>query len=213
MNLIFKKEEDVFDNMKQDIEKYRKPEHVINSIFINRWSPRAMSGEELSDEELNPLFEAARWAPSSYNEQPWRFIIAKKNTSNWDKFFDLLVEQNKVWAKNAAVLVVVISRKTFSRNDKPNSVHAFDAGAAWENLALQGAHDGFVVHGMAGFDYDKAKQVLEIPDEYQVQAMIAIGKQGKKEDLPEHLQEMDKPSGRKPISETVFEGKFREKIK
>ena len=162
--------------MKENIDQFRKPEHVINSIFVNRWSPRAMSGEELSDEELMPLFEAARWAPSSYNEQPWRFIIGKKNTPSWDTLFDLLVEPNQAWAKNAAVLVVVISKKTLSRNEKPNKVHSFDAGAAWENLALQGAHDGIVVHGMGGFDYDKAQQVLAIPDDYQVEAMIAIGK-------------------------------------
>ena len=194
--------------MNQDIEKYRKPEHVINSIFVNRWSPRAMSGEELTNEKLMPLFEAARWAPSSYNEQPWRFIYAKKNSSHWEKFFDLLVEPNKVWAKHAAVLVVLISKKTLTKNNKPNNVHSFDTGSAWENFALQGAHDGLVVHAMAGFDYDKAKEVLEIPDDYQVETMIAIGKHGDLEQIPPPLQEVEKPSGRKPISEIVFKGKF-----
>ena len=191
-----------------DIEKYRKPDHVINSIFVNRWSPRAMSGEEVRDEELMPLFEAARWAPSSYNEQPWRFIIAKKGTPEWDVFFDLLVPGNQGWAKNAGVLVVIVSKKTFSKNDKPNNVHSFDAGAAWENLALQGAHDGLVVHGMAGFDYDKTKEVLEIPDDFHVEAMAAIGKHGELESLPPEVQEMEKPSGRKPVSEIIFRGKF-----
>ena len=194
--------------MNEDIEKYRKPEHVINSIFVNRWSPRAMSGDEVSDKELMPLFEAARWAPSSYNEQPWRFIYAKKGTPEWDVFFDLLVPPNQTWAKNAGVLVVIVSKKTFSKNDKPNNVHSFDAGSAWENLALQGAHDGLVVHGMAGFDYDKAREVLGIPEDYQIEAMAAIGKHGELEALSLELQNMEKPSGRKPISEIAYRGKF-----
>jgi len=194
--------------MNEDIEKYRKPEHVINSIFVNRWSPRAMSGDEVSDEELMPLFEAARWAPSSYNEQPWRFIYAKKGTPEWDVFFDLLVPPNQTWAKNAGVLVVIVSKKTFSKNDKPNTVHSFDAGSAWENLALQGAHDGLVVHGMAGFDYDKAREVLGIPEDFQIEAMAAIGKHGELEVLSLELQNMEKPSGRKPLSEIAYRGKF-----
>lgn len=194
--------------MNEDIEKYRRPEHVINSIFVNRWSPRAMSGEEVSDEELLPLFEAARWAPSSYNEQPWRFIYAKKGTPEWDTFFDLLVPPNQTWAKNAGVLVVIVSKKTFSRNSKENKVHSFDAGAAWENLALQGAHDGLVVHGMAGFDYDKAREVLDIPEDYQIEAMAAIGKHGELEVLAPELQKIEQPSGRKPLSEIAHRGKF-----
>ncbi len=97
-------------------EKRRTPAHDIHSLILNRWSPRSMTGEELTDEVLMSLFEAARWAPSSYYNQPWRFIYAKRNTEYWDKLFNLLVEGNKVWAKNAAALVVVIARKNFEFN-------------------------------------------------------------------------------------------------
>ncbi len=187
----------------------RKPNYPIADFILNRWSPRAMSGEPLSDNELFRLFEAARWAPSSYNGQPWRFIYAKRETPHWDKLFNLLVEFNQSWAKNAAALVVVASRDTFEYNGKPERTHSFDTGAAWENLALQGTINGLVVHGMEGFDYKKAKESLGIPDGYTVEAMIAIGKPGKKESLPKELQEKEVMSDRKPITEFVFEGKFK----
>ena len=187
----------------------RTPNYPIEPYILNRWSPRAMSGEEMSDEELMTLFEAARWAPSSYNNQPWRFIYAKRDTEHWEKFFNLMVEFNQNWAKNAAVLVVVVSKKTFDKNEKPSVTHAFDAGAAWENLALEAAHRGLVAHGMEGFDYEKAQRKLNIPDDHEVHAMIAIGKRGKKEDLPEKMQEMEVPSERRPLEEIVMEGSFR----
>jgi len=186
----------------------RELEYSTDPIFPERWSPRAMSGEEISHEELMALFEAARWAPSSYNNQHWRFVYARRNTKHWQKFFDLLAEGNKVWAKNAAVLIVIISKDTFDYNNKPAITHSFDTGAAWENLALQGSIMGLVVHGMQGFDYKKAKKELKIHLGYTVEAMAAIGKPGKKEDLPKNLQEMEFPSGRKKISEIVFEGFF-----
>ena len=192
-------------------EKTRKAGYPINSIILNRWSPRAMSAEALTDEELMPLFEAARWAPSSYNSQQRRFLYAKRNTSNWDMFFDLLAEGNKTWVKNAAVLLVVISRKNFEFNEKPSRTHAFDTGAAWENLALEGSQRGLVVHGMEGFDYEKARRVLKIPDNYEVCAMVAIGKRGKKEDLPENLQKMEAPNDRRPLKEIAIEGVFQGK--
>jgi len=194
--------------LKSEVKKTRKADYAIDPIFLNRWSPRAMSGESLTDEELMPLFEAARWAPSSYNAQQRRFLYAKKDTQNWDVFFDLLVEGNKIWAKNAAVLVVVISRKNFEYNEKPSRTNIFDTGAAWENLALQGSLRGLVVHGMQGFDYEKARTALTIPDNYEVCAMIAIGKRGNKENLPKDLQEMEEPNDRRPLKEIVIEGAF-----
>ena len=194
--------------MKEKIINNRRIGYDIDPIFPNRWSPRAMSGERINDEDLFSLFEAARWAPSSYNNQPWRFIYAKRDTKNWNLFFNLLTKGNKVWAKNSAVLVVVASKKTLDYNGKPSITHSFDAGAAWENLALQGSLMGLVTHGMEGFDYEKAKKELEIPDEYQVEAMIAIGRPGRKENLPQELQEREVPSDRKKMSEIVFEGKF-----
>jgi nitroreductase len=190
------------------MQQYRKPEHSVGPLFINRWSPRAMSGEEMSLDELMSLFEAARWAPSSFNNQPWRFLFARRGTEHWESFADLLVDSNKVWARQAAALIVVLSKTTFDHNGKPARTHSFDAGAAWENLALQGTAMGFVVHGMQGFSYSRAREELQVPDEYEVEAMIAVGRPGEKEELPEELQQREYPSPRKKLKEIVFEGPF-----
>lgn len=123
--------------------------------------------------------------------------------------FDLLVDANKAWAKNAAVLVVFISRKLFDHNEEPSVTHSYDAGAAWENFALQGFHQGLVVHGMEGFDYHRARKELRIPDEFQVEAMAAVGKPGPKELLPEKLQARESPNDRRKVSESVFEGPYQ----
>ena len=197
--------------VKPEVQKTRKPEYPIDPVFLNRWSSRAMSGEPMTDDEVMPLFEAARWAPSSYNAQQRRFLYAKRDTPNWNVFFDLLTEGNKVWTKNAAVLVVVIARKNFEHNEKPSRTSVYDTGAAWENLALQGTLKGLVVHGMQGFDYDKARSALNVPDNYEVCAMIAIGKKGRKEDLPENLQRKEEPNNRRPLKEIAIEGTFRGK--
>jgi nitroreductase len=187
----------------------RKADYPINALILDRWSPRAMSGEPIKESDLLTLFEAARWAPSSYNNQPWRILYARRDTEIWPTFFSLLGEFNQTWAKDAAALAVLISRNNFDHNDQPSITHSFDTGAAWAYLALQGAASGFVVHGMQGFDYDKAKVDLKIPDGYTVEAMAVIGKPGKKEDLPEKLQERETPSVRRPLSETAFEGAWR----
>lgn len=192
-----------------NIRDFRKPEQEIDEIFINRWSPRAMSGQEIDEKTLLTLFEAARFAPSANNNQPWRFIYARRNTKHWDTFFQLLAEGNQVWAKNAAALIVVISKTTFD-NGKPSITHSFDAGAAWVSFALQGSLSGLVIHCMQGFDYNKAREVLRVPDGYAVEAMIAVGKKGKKEDLPDYLQKREFPSSRKTIAELVTEGSFKE---
>jgi nitroreductase len=195
-----------------NIKDFRKPEHNVGELFLNRWSPRAMSGEEIDEATLFSLFEAAKWAPSSNNNQPWRFIYSRRNTKSWTTFFNLLDEGNQGWAKNAAVLIVVISKPTFD-NGKNARTHTYDAGAAWENFALQGSLMGLVVHGMQGFDYDKAKEVLQVPNGYQVEAMIAVGKKGKKEDLPAYQQEREFPSPRKAIAEIAMEGVFKKELK
>jgi nitroreductase len=198
---------------KENLEKTfeRKPTFKINQIILNRWSPRSMTGEELDEDTIMSLFEAARWAPSSFNNQPWRFIYAKRNTKYWDKLFVLLAEPNKVWAKDAALLVVIISNKNFEYNGKFSITHQYDAGAAWENLALEASTRGLVAHGMQGFDYEKTRENLEIPEDFDVMAMIAIGKRGPKENLPPNLQEKENPTDRKPLNEIVMEGSFRRK--
>ena len=187
----------------------RKADYPIDSLFLDRWSPRAMSAEPITEAELFTLFEAARWAPSSFNNQPWRILYARRDTPQWPLFFDLLVEFNQTWAKNAAALVVFISKTTFDHNGEPAATHSFDTGAAWGNLALQGALQRLVVHGMQGFDYDKARTALNIPEGFKVEAMAVIGKPGRAEDLPEKLQQRETPSDRRKLNETVFEGPYR----
>ncbi len=186
----------------------RKADYPIEPLLLKRWSPRAMSGEPISDRELSTLFEAARWAPSTRNEQEWRFLYARRNSEVWSTFFDLLAAGNQSWCEQAAVLVVVLAHKYFSNTGALNPVHIYDAGAAWQNLALQGASMGLVVHGMAGFDYEKARESLNVPDEFAVAAMIAIGRPGDPDRLPEDLQARETPSSRRPVAESVQEGPF-----
>lgn len=192
-----------------DATQVRTPDRPIDPIFIRRWSPRAMSGAPIAADDLATLFEAARWAPSSYNEQEWRFLYAHRDTPHWPVFFGLLLEGNRAWCDRAGVLVVVLSHEVFARNGKPNPVHSYDAGAAWENLALQGCQMGLVVHGMMGFDYERARRELAVPAGYAVEAMIAIGHPGDPATLPEAARKIEAPSQRKPVAELVREGKFR----
>jgi nitroreductase len=201
------------ESLTDEVQRHRKANYDISPLLLNRWSPRSMTGEALDDEELYPLFEAARWAPSSYNGQLWKFIIARRQKPDqFEKFAALLVPGNLAWAKNAAALVVVASRTLFEYNDKPAITHTFDTGAAWENLAIEAARRGLVAHGMQGFDYARAKSELGIPDEFEVHAMIAIGRRGKVEDLPEKYQGAEQPNTRRPLREIVFEGSFGQTI-
>ncbi len=185
----------------------RTTEYEINDQFLKRYSPRAFSGESISKDELMTLFEAARWAPSASNLQPWRFIYAMRGTPEFDKLFSFLIDFNKDWCKRASVLIVVVSYNLDFKGNVSKS-HSLTTGSAWENLALQASDMNLIAHGMEGFDYEKAKTELGIPENYSVEMMIAIGKHGKVEDLPEQLQSREAPSDRKPLSEIVFEGKF-----
>lgn len=185
----------------------RHADHPIDPLILNRWSPRAMSGAPLTPAELLPLFEAARWAPSGGNGQPWRFVYALRGDAAFADFLDLLEPGNRVWCERAGALVVIVAR-TRRPNGKPIGTYAFDAGAAWMALALQGSAAGLVVHGMAGFDYARAAVLVGATDGYAVQAMIAIGHPGKVADLPPALQEREVPSGREPVAAFAFAGRL-----
>jgi len=190
----------------------RIPDHPIESLFLDRWSPRAFTSEEISDADLNSIFEAARWAPSTYNSQPWRFLFARRTSPSWGQFLGLLNEWNQGWAKNAAVIIVAVSKKTFSRpgSDEVQSSrsHSFDTGAAWANLALQATKLGWHAHGIGGFDADRARTELNIPEDYHVEAAITIGRRGDKSILPASFHGGEVPSGRIPVGEFTFEGGF-----
>jgi len=190
--------------------KKRTPQHEVIDVIINRWSPRALSGEAITHEQLMSLFEAARWAPSSYNNQPWRFVYALRDTPAFQKFMDLLVDFNKQWAQHAAALVIIISKNNFAHNDKPSRTHAFDTGAAWQNIALQAHAMGLVVHGMEGFSYERARELINLPEGYTIQAMFAVGHPGNKEDLSQELQEREVLSDRNKIEQFVMQDTFSE---
>lgn len=190
--------------------EHRQADHAIQELFLKRWSPRAMTGEKVPQKTLNELFEAARWAPSTYNEQEWRFLYAHRETEHWQSFFGLLIEANQQWCANAGVLILTLSKKTFARNGNPNPVHSLDTGMAVENLLLQAAAtDNLLAHGMAGFDRSKARTTLNIPDDYEVECMIAVGRPGDPEKLPEALRAREEVSGRKKIEEFARAGAFQ----
>ena len=184
----------------------RKANYPITPLILERWSSRAMSGEAISKEELMAVFEAARWAPSSYNNQPWRFIYALRGTPHFDKFLEGVNEGNRVWAKQAAVLCLLVSKNTFDHNGKFAKTHSFDSGMAAENLALEAFSRGLVVHPIQGFDDIAMKNLCKVTDDHTVEIMIVIGKPGSADGLPDSLRSMESPNGRKPLEEIVFEG-------
>jgi nitroreductase len=189
----------------------RTADHPIEKLLLERWSPRAFTSESITEEGLMTLFEAARWAPSSYNSQPWRFIYGLRDTPAFTAILGLLVPANQAWAKAAAALVVVVSKTTMAPRgtEMPSHSHSFDAGAAWQNIGLQATAMGWHTHGMTGFDIPRAASELGVPDGYRVEAVFAIGKQGDKATLPEQMQGMEAPNGRNPVSSFVFEGSFK----
>lgn len=187
----------------------RHADHPIDPLFVDRWSPRAMSGEPITHDELFTLFEASRWAPSSGNSQPWRMLYAHRDTEHWPRFFGLLAEGNKTWCVNAAVLVVFVSQTLRDGTDRVLPTHSYDTGSAWMSLACQAWITGYVAHGMAGFDYERARVELGVPKDFHVNAMCAIGRPGPLDKLSEALQARETPSQRKKVEEFAFEGQFR----
>ncbi len=186
----------------------RTPEVEVNGMFLDRWSPRAFLADPLSQEQLKSLFEAARWAPSCYNEQPWLFLYAVTSEDR-ERFASVLVEKNQLWASKAPLLMFVLARRDFSKTGKPNRHAVFDAGSAWMSLALQARKLGLYAHAMAGFHQEKAYEVLGVPKEaYHVMAAIAVGRRGDPSQLPEDLAEREFPSPRRPLAEVAFEGYF-----
>ncbi|MGI4746940.1 MAG: nitroreductase family protein [Janthinobacterium lividum] len=191
----------------------RVADHPIDAQFLERWSPRSFTGEAIPEAELMTLFEAARWAPSSYNSQPWRFVYARRDTPSWDGFFGLLNPFNQSWAKDAAVIIVALSKSTMLPPGKdreiPSHSHTYDAGAGWAYLALQASLSGWAAHAMVGFDMDTAFAQLQVPQGYRIEASIAIGRRGDKSLLSEAMQSREEPNGRMPIEQFVMEGRFR----
>lgn len=190
----------------------RVADYPIDEMFLERWSPRAFNGEPISEHDLLTMLEAGRWAASSYNSQPWRFLWARRDTPHWEKFLGLLVPFNQSWAKDASALVFLASnslmRPPGAEADVPSRTHSLDAGAASGYFALQASRMGWYAHGMVGLDLDRAFVELKVPKGYRVEAAYAVGKLGDKSKLPEVLQAREKPGERIPLSELAFEGGF-----
>ncbi len=190
-------------------ENRRITEAVIDPVFTGRWSPRAFDPAPLPHDTVRSIFEAAKWAPSCMNEQPWLFLYAVSK-ADLALYLELLVDGNKVWAKTAPLLAFLFARRTFASDNSKNNWAAFDCGAAWMSLTMQARMHGLYTHGMAGFHRDRVFAALGVPeDEYEPMCAIAVGRYGDLGDLPESLQEREKPNARKPLAEVALEGKYR----
>jgi len=190
--------------------KEASPDHPVHELIARRWSPYGYSERDVSESDLRSLFEAARWAASSYNEQPWRYIVAtKKDAAEFERLLSCLVEPNQAWAKSAPVLALAVASLKFSRNDKPNAVAIHDLGLAAGNLSLEATARGLLVHQMAGILPDKARETYAIPEDFQPLTAIAIGYPADLETLPDAIKERDvAPRQRKPLGELVFAGQW-----
>jgi len=185
----------------------------VEPLFLDRWSPRAFDASSIPQADLDTIFEAARWAPSAFNYQPWRLLYATRDGEDWGRFLGLLLPFNQSWVQNASALIFILSDTLIttrgSEDAKPSHSHSFDAGAAWVLMALQATRLGYHSHAMTGIDFTKARQELDVPERFRIEAAVAIGRIADKTILPEALQAREAPSGRKDISEFVGVGNFQ----
>ncbi|MEX0744313.1 MAG: nitroreductase family protein [Phycisphaeraceae bacterium] len=192
------------------MEKPATPDHPIHELLARRWSPRAFADRPIEADKLLRLFEAARWAASSFNEQPWRFFVATADDAEqYEKVLSCLVEFNAMWARGAPVVMLTATKKTFSRNGKVNRVHQHDLGLAMGNLSTQATAEGLFLHQMAGIEPDRMREVFELPDDFEPQTACAIGYPGDPQTLPEQYREGETaPRKRMPLSAFVFGPRF-----
>jgi nitroreductase len=189
----------------------RMAHHPVDPIFTQRWSPRAYDRSVLPDADLHTIFEAARWAPSAFNHQPWRFLYAKREGADWQRFLSLLVPFNQGWAHNASVLIYICSDTLMEMKPGQTSLahtHSFDAGAAWASMALQATMLGYHAHGMAGVEWERVQAELKVPARFRVDAACVLGKVGPLDVLDEKLRAREIPSDRRPLAESFFAGDF-----
>jgi nitroreductase len=186
---------------------------VLHELISRRWSPRAFEDRPVEPEKLAVMFEAARWAASSFNEQPWRFVWAARHEHDlFARLFDCLAEKNQLWAEKAPVLFLTVAARKFSHNGKPNRHNWHDVGLAMGNLSLQAASMGLMIHQMAGFNPDKARENIKIPVEFEPVAMVAAGYPGDPDSLPAQFRPSETAERtRKPLTELVFHGEWDER--
>jgi nitroreductase len=187
------------------------PDHQVAQQFPERWSPRSFTSREMNSAEALSLLEAARWAPSASNQQPWRFVWALRGEAAFAAIRDTLTGNNPVWAGKAAALFVVASKESVTNREGaevPNRTAGFDTGAAWMSLALQAKAMGLAAHAMGGFDREKLAAAVALPPGHMLHCVVAVGEQGPAEALPEDLAAREKPSQRKPVAEIAVHGRF-----
>lgn len=192
------------------VKETRVPEHPVDAQFPGRWSPRAFTDAQVSEAQVLTLLEAARWAPSASNNQPWRFVWALRGEAAFDAIVGSLVTFNKAWAEKAGALIVVASKTTVTKDtgEVPNAMHGFDTGTAWGYLALQAHLSGLVAHAMGGFDHAAAAAAVALPGNHVLQAVVAVGYQGEADSLPDGLRAREVPSARLGLAEVAKRGSF-----
>lgn len=195
-------------------EKFADTVPGVHELIRARWSPRSFADRDVSAEDLRAVLDAARWAASSYNEQPWRFFVARKSDgAAYEKLLGLLAEANQAWAKTAPVLIIMAAKRTFSHNNAPNRYALHDAGQALANLFLQATALGLHAHGMAGFDRERARKELHIPDDYDLGAAVALGYLGPPDQLPGQYRKSEiAKRTRKPLNEIAFGTNWNEPL-
>ncbi|WP_156679304.1 nitroreductase family protein [Sphingomonas profundi] len=184
--------------------------YPVDPLFVDRWSPRSFSGEPVPDAVLLSIFEAARWAPSASNAQPWRFLLSRRDDPAWADFTSLLQPRNALWASAASALILIVAERQVERRGEivENVSRSFDAGAAWANLAHQALLLGWHTHGIGGFDRIAARQRLAIPEAFAVETMVALGRAGGLDGLHPDFHALEAPSDRRPLDQTVFAGRL-----
>ena len=194
----------------------RAADTPVSALFLNRWSARAMTGEPIPEKVLFALLEAARYAPSAYNSQPWRLVYARKGEAAFDALLAALSENNRPWAQNASALIVVASKAEFTPPgaEKPVTIGSasFDAGAAWASLAFQAALLGWSTRAMGGFDHVSARIAVRAPENLKLEAVVAVGRRGDAAQLPPEKQALEKPNARRDLLRTAFAGAFPDEV-
>jgi nitroreductase len=198
------------------IPKPATTQQPIHDIIANRWSGRAYDASKpVSKEQIISLLEAARWAPSCFGDEPWRYVVCNKadNMQAWQAAFDCLVPGNQGWAVNAPVLLLICADTVFRANGKPNKWAPYDTGAATENLCLQAAASGLMTHQMGGFDADKARASFKVPERYQILPMVTVGYQAPADTLSDEVKERELAArNRQPLGELFFDGAWEKPI-
>jgi len=193
-------------SLSPEVAAHRQPDYPVNPAFVNRWSARSYTDRPVTDETLHTVLEAARWAPSASNAQPWRFVVAR-TAEDRERFQPFIRPGNRLWTDHAPVLLLIISQKV-KENGDPNGSYAFDTGAAWATLALQAHLLGLSTRAVGGYDKQIAREVLRVPDDFELHAVIALGYRGEAEALDESLRDREKPNGRRPLVDSLIEGRF-----